>query len=187
VRRVVLIFKVAVAAVAPLGVTEPGEAVQVASAGMPVQVRDTPESNPDKDFTLRATLVEFPATTVAVVGFTAMPKSDPAPVNVTTCGLLGALSVIVKAPERVPTALGVKVTLIVQEAPVPRLWPQLVLSEKSPLGVILVMLKLAVPELVRVIAWELLLVCNGSLAKVRTEDERVTNGPPCPVPSKATV
>jgi hypothetical protein len=38
----------------------------------------------------------------------------PVPVRLTLCGLLAALSVKVIAPVRVPTAVGVKVTLIVQ-------------------------------------------------------------------------
>ena len=41
----------------------------------------------------------------------------PTPLSGTTWGLPGALSVIVTAPLRVPEAVGVNLTLIVQSAP----------------------------------------------------------------------
>jgi len=152
-RRVVLIFKLAVAAPVLPGVTELGEAEQVASAGMPLHEIATAVLYPDTAVTDTVTLVVLPATTVAEVGFTVTPKSDPPPVNVTTWGLLGAASVTVKAPERVPTTEGAKLTLIVQEAPAARLAGQLFDWVKSPEGIILVILKLAVPLLVKVIGW----------------------------------
>ena len=65
VRFVVLTVKVEVTAPVPLGVTVAGEAVQVASAGKPVQVSVTGEVNPDTELTLTVTFVGFPATTVA--------------------------------------------------------------------------------------------------------------------------
>ena len=54
-RFVVLTVKVEVAAPVPLGVTVAGEAVQVASAGKPVQVSVTGEVNPDTELTLTVT------------------------------------------------------------------------------------------------------------------------------------
>jgi len=47
------------------------------------------------------------------------------------------LSVTVSVPVRVPPAVGWKVTLIVQLAPPFRLLPQVSVSKKSPLGVML--------------------------------------------------
>ena len=120
-RCVVLMVMLEVTAVVPLGVTEVGEAEHVASAGSPLHVRATPELNPDAELTLTVTLAVFPATTLAEVGLMDRLKSAPPPVSATAWGLLGAESVIVKAPVRVPTTLGVKVTLIVQEAPAARL------------------------------------------------------------------
>ncbi len=61
-----------------------------------------------------------------------------------------ALSVMVTAPVLVPKAVGVKVTLTVQLAPTPTLEPQLLVWEKSPLAVMLVMLSVALPALLRV-------------------------------------
>jgi len=57
----------------------------------------------------------------------------PVPERLAVCGLLVALSVTVKVPLRVPVAVGVKVTLIVQDAPAATELPQLFVSAKSPL------------------------------------------------------
>src|SRR5690348_230549 len=57
----------------------------------------------------------------------------PVPVRLTNCGLPGALSVTVRSPFRVPSAVGVNVTLIVQLAPARTELPQLLFSAKSPL------------------------------------------------------
>jgi ABC-type sulfate transport system permease component len=61
-----------------------------------------------------------------------------------------ALSVIVKVPLLEPAAVGVKVTLMVQEALGARLEPQGLVWEKSPLAVMLVIVRAALPVLVRV-------------------------------------
>lgn len=65
-------------------------------------------------------------------------------------------SVSVTVAVRVPVAVGVKVMLIVQLAPAATLAPQLLVWAKSPVlvpdSVMLVRLKAAFPELVRVIA-----------------------------------
>jgi len=60
------------------------------------------------------------------------------------------LSVTVSEPVRVPVAVGVKVTLIVHDVLAARLVPQLSVSEKSPLGVMLEIVSVAPPGLVRV-------------------------------------
>ena len=49
----------------------------------------------------------------------------PVPVSDTVCGLPVALSTTESVPVLVPTAVGVNVTLIVQNAPIARLVPQL--------------------------------------------------------------
>jgi hypothetical protein len=53
------------------------------------------------------------------------PLPVPVPERLTICGLPLALSVMVTAPLRVPVAVGVKVTLIVQLFPAATLVPQL--------------------------------------------------------------
>lgn len=164
-RRVVLMVKVEVVALEPLGVTAEGEAEQVASAGKPLHVKETAASNPDTEFTVRVTVVEFPATTMAEVGLMDMPKSAPPPVNVTTCGLLGAESVIATDAVRKPVVVGVKVTLMVQEAPAARVALQVPVTENSallvPATAMLIPVMLAVPELVSVIDCEALVVWRG--------------------------
>ena len=53
-----------------------------------------------------------------------MLKSVPVPESATVCGLPAALSVIVTIADRAPTAVGVKVIMIVQFAPAATLVPQ---------------------------------------------------------------
>jgi hypothetical protein len=61
-----------------------------------------------------------------------------------------ALSVMVTDPVLVPAAVGLKVTLRVQLAPAATLEPQVLVWEKSPLTVMLVMLRTALPAFLRV-------------------------------------
>jgi len=60
------------------------------------------------------------------------------------------LSVTVMEPGREPVAVGVNVTLIVHDAVAARLVPQVLVSEKSPLDVMLEIVSVAVPGLLRV-------------------------------------
>ena len=74
----------------------------------------------------------------------------PVPVRLTVCVAGLALSVMVKEPFLEPLAVGVKVTLKVQLALAARLEPQVLVWEKSPLTVMLVMLRTALPVFLRV-------------------------------------
>ena len=74
----------------------------------------------------------------------------PVPVRLTVCVLGLALSVTVRVPVRVPEAVGLKVTLIVQLASAFTEVPQVLVSAKSPLAVMLVRVNVALPLLVRV-------------------------------------
>ena len=69
------------------------------------------------------------------------------PVRLAVCGLPEALSVTLKLPVRVPDAVGVNVTLMAQFPPAARELPQLSVSAKSPLAMMLVMIRDAVPVL----------------------------------------
>ena len=80
----------------------------------------------------------------------------PVPVRATVCGLPVALSVTVIAPVRAPAAVGVKITEIVQLAAGATDAPQVLVWLKSPLGVMLAMVRVAVPVLVSVTTWALL-------------------------------
>ena len=70
-----------------------------------------------------------------VFGEIVIDVAVPMPVNVTTSGLVGELSVTVTAPVLVPVAVGVKVTVSVQLAPAANCAgsvPQLFVWAKSP-------------------------------------------------------
>jgi len=84
--------------------------------------------------------------------------SIPVPESVTVCGLPGASSVIVRTPLRAPVAVAVKVTLIVQLPPTVTLSPQLLVSAKSPLAAMLERVSGALPVLLSVTGWDVLLV-----------------------------
>ena len=79
---------------------------------------------------------------------------------------------------RVPAAVGLNVRLIVQLPPAATELPQVFVSAKSPVltpaMLMLVMLKLALPVLLRVTLCAGLVVPTFSLAKVRHEGERLT-------------
>lgn len=70
----------------------------------------------------------------------------PVPLRETVCGLPGALSATEIVPLRLPEALGVKVTWIVQFAPDARLEPlQVSVSPKLGVTAVLAMLSVVVP------------------------------------------
>ncbi len=74
----------------------------------------------------------------------------PVPVRLTVWVARLALSVMVTAPVLVPVTVGLKITLSVQLAPTATLDLQVFVWEKSPLAVILVMLRVALPVFLRV-------------------------------------
>src|SRR5207237_2751834 len=89
----------------------------------------------------------------------------PLPLKATVCGLPVALSVILTLALRVPVAVGVKVALMVQEAPaasVLELLGHVLVWAKSallvPVRAMLLMVRAAVPLLVNVTVWAVLVV-----------------------------
>jgi hypothetical protein len=107
-------------------------------------------------------------------GWRAKPKTTgesfttvPTPISGTTCGLPVASSEMVRAPVLTPFALGAKVTLMVQEVPAATLRAQLLVWEKSPLTVMLVLVSAAVPVLLSVTRCEALVVPTSWPANVR--------------------
>jgi hypothetical protein len=119
---------------------------------------------------------------VALVGVNAT-GSAPVPLRATVCGLFEALSVIVRVPVRVPTWVGVNVTLIMQLSPAAKVLPQgfvLVARAKSPLAAMLVMFSVAVPVLASVTLFAGEVKFTTVLAKVSDVGVRVTTGPPPP-------
>src|SRR5258708_1482002 len=106
--------------------------------------------------------------------------ATPVPLKVTICGLLVALSSIVRFGERAPAKAGVKVTLIVQLCPAATLPPQVLVSTKSPgLAPNIVMLessRVAFPVLLRVTPCAALVVPTFWLANTILVGFRVTTG-----------
>jgi hypothetical protein len=80
----------------------------------------------------------------------------PVPLKLTVCGLPLALSVRAISPVLVWIAVGVKVTETVQLAEAARELPQLLDWAKSPEAVMLEMVRVALPVLINVTAWEAL-------------------------------
>ena len=110
----------------------------------------------------------------------------PDPVNVTVCGLPEALSTKVRVPFLVPDAVGVKVTLMVQDDDAANVAPQVVVLEKSPAVVIEVILRVAFPVFWRLTDCEAELVPTVWLANVKLLGEIVAMGAvgAVPVPDK---
>ena len=73
-----------------------------------------------------------PALIVIVVGELARLKSEPVPVRLTICGLPCALSLTERIPLRVPEAVGVNITLMLQLEPDAKDAGQLLVWLKSP-------------------------------------------------------
>jgi hypothetical protein len=115
-------------------------------------------------------VVETPATGTVTV---------PVPDRITVCWLPVMpllLSVMVKAPIRVPTAVGVNVTLMAHEVPPASAAPQVSVSAKSPLVTMLEIVRGALPTLSSVIATGKVAVPNGCGGKVRLSGITVTHG-----------
>jgi hypothetical protein len=178
---------VAVTELVPLGVTEAVDAEQLERGGRLLQLNATALLNPELGVTVTVKLKELPATTVPEEGETEMPKSEPSPPRVTTCGLLGALSLMVSVPVTEPPVTGEKVTLTVHVAPTARVCPQLPLSEKFGEMAILVMFRAAVPEFVRVTLWAALTVPTAWFEKLRLVGDTVRAGAARPVPANVIV
>jgi hypothetical protein len=106
------------------------------------------------------------------------PDMVPVPLRRIVCGLPVALSVRVIVPLRVPGAVGLKVTLIVQFAPAARVKPQSFVSPKFALATMFVMLRVAVPELVSVTGRGWLVCPTSSVPKPKVAADKAAFGDP---------
>ena len=113
------------------------------------------------------------------------------PLSETCCGLVGSEFVTRKVAVRVPPAVGVKVTLIVQPAPAAKVEPQVVVRAKSPAFVpvkeVTIEVRLVVPMLLRVTTWAELVVPATWSLKVKPVGLRVTPVPVCGLPEALSV
>jgi hypothetical protein len=111
----------------------------------------------------------------------------PIPLNRIVCGLFAALSAMVTDPYRLPLAVGVKVTLMVQLFAGATEAPQLLVWAKSPLAATLEMFKAALPVLVSVTVCAELVAPTLVLVNVSVAGSSVTTGPRTPVPASRIV
>jgi hypothetical protein len=112
----------------------------------------------------------------------------PVPLSATLCGLPVALSVTLTVPVRVPEAVGLKATLIVQLAWSPSEAGQLLVWAKSPMVEMPVINNGAVPVLVTVTSRGVLVLLTGWFPKAIVVGLSETMGEVgAPVPLKATV
>ena len=117
----------------------------------------------------------------------------PVPERLAVCGLPLALSVMLTEAVRLPLAAGVNVTLMVQLALAATELPQVLAWAKSlalaPVRARLVMLNEALPVLVSVTVWAVLVLLTVWFPKARLRGERLTTGAGTlvPVPDKLTV
>jgi len=173
-----------------LSVNVPGDAEQVPAGIVPLQETVTVSLNPPEGESESGNAADCPAETVAEVeppGATEMMTSVPSPDRVMACGLAGALSEMVIAPARGPVAVGVKVTEIVQVAFLAKLVPQVSVSAKSPLALMLVNISVALPTLVTVTLCLLLVEPTNWFPNGTAVAERLMAGPKgVPVPIRLT-
>src|SRR5215472_8964782 len=101
----------------------------------------------------------------------------PVPVRLMVTGLPTELSVMVTDPVRVPVVVGVNVTLMVQVACDHRLDGQLLVSAKSPLAAILLIVSGSLPVFVTVTVWGELVVPTCWLPKDRFVGDGMSAGP----------
>jgi hypothetical protein len=111
----------------------------------------------------------------------------PVPVNEMVVGLFAALLVTVTDPVRVPLAVGLNVTLIVQLAPAARLDPHVFVCAKSPLATIELIAAAAFPVFCTVTVCAALVAPTVVLPNVRLDGlvESVALVPPPPPPPPA--
>ncbi len=142
-----------------------------------VQLKATdPVKPPIEAIWIGAVAVPPTDATVSVVEVDDKAIEAPTPLRATVCVASRALSVIVRAPVRVPGAVGKNVTEIIQLAPVATLAPHVLVSAKSPDAAIEVMVSATVPELVNVSACGAPLAPTTCEEKSRLADESVTTG-----------
>jgi len=116
--------------------------------------------------------------------------ATPVPDSATVCGLPAALSVMVTDATRLPAAVGLNVTLIVQLAPPATLAPHVFVCEKSPAfvpAIAMLVIDNGPPVLLSVIPCATLELPTDWLPKLKLLTERLTEGGAFePVPDSPT-
>ena len=145
---------------------------------MTEQLRFTVPEKPPVDESSIASVAEPPAELiVSELGEIDSVTVEPVPDNETVCGAPLALSVMVRVPVRAPPAVGVKVTEMAQLAAAATLDPQVLVSAKSPVATIDVMLNAAEPLSVSVTVCAALVEPVFCAEKLRLAAESEASGP----------
>jgi len=113
---------------------------------------------------------------VRLVGAT-VSGASPVPVSLTSCGLVAALSVTVRAPVTAPRLVGLNVTLMVQLLLAASELPQLLLWANSPLAAMEPISSGPEPELVSLTDFDALVVPAASFPKASVVAFRVAVPP----------
>lgn len=109
----------------------------------------------------------LPKFAVAGVSVTVPPAAAPVPDKLAVCGLFDALSVTVRVPVAAPVAVGLNVTLMLQELFAASEVPQVLVSAKTPLTAMLpIAMALEVP-LFNVMVCAVLVVFTVTLPKLK--------------------
>jgi hypothetical protein len=116
-------------------------------------------------------------------GENAATAARPVPLKLTGAGGVLLLLDSDNDPVRLPRAAGLKTTLIVQLVPGSRDAAQLLLWLKSPLTVMLLIKRGAVPVLLSVTVWAALALFSDCEAKTREVGEKAAIGAAVPVPA----
>jgi hypothetical protein len=115
-----------------------------------------------------------------VIAIDVNPAVVPVPVRLAVCGLLPALSVTVSVPDRLPTTVGVNVTLMVHLALPSTDAAQVLVWAKSPLTATLVIVNVVGRLFVRVTEIGLLVLPTVWLVNVIAPGDKVTSAMPVP-------
>ena len=113
---------------------------------------------------------------VSEVDETLATGAIPVPARLTVDVPPEVLLFTVRAPVRLPRAVGVKVTMTEQVAPAARVLPQLFVWLKSPVIPILLMVSVAVPVFVNVTLCAALDVFTSWSAKVKVAGDKLATG-----------
>ena len=155
-----------------------------------MQLSVTSLLNPPMGATVTVKVADCPGFTMALAGDEVTPKSAPWPARATVCGLTGVLLAIDSVAESDPDVMGLKLMLIVQVLPTPRLGEHGVFEARvnavGPEIVTLVMLTAVSPVFVTTTDWLVVLVLMTTLPKFRLAAERLKL-PLVPLPSTGTL
>jgi len=176
-------------------ITEDGLNLQVGgsvTAAEPCSVMLPQESatlwlNPPADVTVTVVAADPPAETdVGEKAAAEIVKPAPAPDRTIFCGLSEASSATVTAPARLPVVVGLNVIEIWQLPPAASDVLHVLVSPKSPVGAIPVMLSALLPTLVKFTSWGVLVVPTFCEANVSEFGFRLAIGP-SPVPARLDI